>query len=323
VVGQRVVVRRVLRGQTGPSGGPALTDLLGVCEAWGPEIAAVRGEDGALVEIPLADIVSGKPVPPRPSRFTRLSVDEVERRATALFRPAVIEEVGDWLLRYSGGVNGRPNSILPIGDPGLPLEEALAVAETFYAAHDRSPCAQVVVGSEVQVALEDRGWTRLRPDESDTDVQLVGVAALSRTLAGVDTGTVDLADTVRYDWLVGNDRAQANFAVVSQSLALPDAAFVEIAEDGAQVARGRVNLDGDWAFFGDLTVQPAARRRGLARTVMAAVTAWSAERGASVMLLQVLADNEPAQALYASLGFERHHSYRYLTPPDVEPVATR
>jgi hypothetical protein len=31
VVGQRVVVRRVVHGETGPSGGPALTDLLGTC----------------------------------------------------------------------------------------------------------------------------------------------------------------------------------------------------------------------------------------------------------------------------------------------------
>ena len=31
VVGERVVVRRLLRGETGPTGGPAFTDLLGTC----------------------------------------------------------------------------------------------------------------------------------------------------------------------------------------------------------------------------------------------------------------------------------------------------
>ncbi len=39
VVGQRVVVRRVLPGETGPSGGPALTDVLGVCESWSAGVA--------------------------------------------------------------------------------------------------------------------------------------------------------------------------------------------------------------------------------------------------------------------------------------------
>lgn len=68
VVGRRVVVRRLLRGETGPSGGPAMTDVLGVCESWRDGRCVVRREDGSTVEIATADIVSGKPVPPRPSR---------------------------------------------------------------------------------------------------------------------------------------------------------------------------------------------------------------------------------------------------------------
>jgi ribosomal protein S18 acetylase RimI-like enzyme len=314
VVGQRVVVRRIVRGETGPSGGPALTDLLGTCESWDAEATTIRAEDGSLVRILLADIVSGKPVPPRASRFSRLTAEEVERRATALFRPAEVEHVGDWLLRYAGGTNGRPNSILPVGDPGLPLDDALARAADFYAAHGREPVAQVVVGSAVQTELEDRGWVRLRPEEADTEVRLAGVAALARLLAGEDTHAVRFADAVTHDWLVGNVGAQANYAVVAATLDLPGATFASIADGDAQLARARVNLAGDWAFLADLTVQPHARRTGLGRRITAALVEWAAERGASVVLLQVVADNVPAQRLYDSLGFERHHAYRYLTP---------
>ncbi|MFT4008495.1 MAG: hypothetical protein QM655_00480 [Nocardioidaceae bacterium] len=68
-VGLRVVVRRVVRSETGPSGGPALTDVLGVLESWDQTTADVRSDrTGELVTIAIADIVSGKPVPPRPSR---------------------------------------------------------------------------------------------------------------------------------------------------------------------------------------------------------------------------------------------------------------
>ena len=77
------------------------------------------------------------------------------------------------------------------------------------------------------------------------------------------------------------------------------------------MARARVHVVDGWAYLADLTVAPTHRRRGLARIMMAATTEWAAERGASAMALQVLADNEPAQALYAGLGFERHHAYRY------------
>jgi hypothetical protein len=68
VVGRRVVVRRVLRGEQGPSGGPALTDVLGVCTAWGEDAAVIRREDGSEISIAIRDIVAGKPVPPPPPR---------------------------------------------------------------------------------------------------------------------------------------------------------------------------------------------------------------------------------------------------------------
>ena len=71
VVGQRVVVRRVVPGETGPSGGPAMTDVLGVCLRWSDGECVVQPETGPAVTIPLRLIVSGKPVPPRPPRGPR------------------------------------------------------------------------------------------------------------------------------------------------------------------------------------------------------------------------------------------------------------
>src|SRR5690242_21805991 len=80
VVGQRVVVRRVLPGETGPSGGPAMTDLLGTCTSWGDGVCVVVPEDGEPVTIRLDEIVSGKPVAPRPSVRHRVSPVECQRR---------------------------------------------------------------------------------------------------------------------------------------------------------------------------------------------------------------------------------------------------
>ncbi|MGH3385044.1 MAG: hypothetical protein ACRDO1_10735 [Nocardioidaceae bacterium] len=67
-VGHRVVVRRVLPGETGPSGGPAMTDVLGDLEAWEGGELRVRRRDGALVSVPERDVVGGKRVPPAPRR---------------------------------------------------------------------------------------------------------------------------------------------------------------------------------------------------------------------------------------------------------------
>src|SRR5215210_4022611 len=85
VVGTRVVVRRLLRGETGPSGGPAMSDVLGVCLSWGEGFCVLSPTSGGTpVHIAIADIVSGKPVPPRPSPRLRVGPREAQTRSFAL-----------------------------------------------------------------------------------------------------------------------------------------------------------------------------------------------------------------------------------------------
>ncbi|WP_310964805.1 GNAT family N-acetyltransferase [Nocardioides terrisoli] len=312
VVGQRVVVRRLLPGQLGPTGGPAFTDVLGICESWADGVVVVRREDGTTVPIRIAEIVSGKPVPPRPSRFARWSADEVEARAAHIVRPIETVHLGDWLLRSTGGSTRRANSLLPVGTPDRPLPEALAAVARFYGERDRPAWAQVVAGSEVEASLLEHGW---RPDPgSDTHVMLAGTAGLSRRLRGHDRAGVRHQGAVDRDWLVGRPEALSDYDRVAAMLELPDATFASIEHDGRQLARGRVNLVEDWALLADLVVQPDHRLEGLAHRITAALTDWAGERGATAMLLQVHSANEPAQRLYDGLGFELHHTYRYLAP---------
>src|SRR3954470_22909609 len=130
VVGTRVVVRRVLRGETGPSGGPAMTDVLGVCTAWGGGVCVIEPTSGGdPVAIAIADIVSGKPVPPRPSPRLRVSPREAQLRGFALFPDLEVAQVpgpAGWLLRSSATATARrANSVLafPVAPPGTSYEE--------------------------------------------------------------------------------------------------------------------------------------------------------------------------------------------------------
>lgn len=70
----------MVEGERGPTGGPAFTDVLGVCAAWTDTDCVVMTADGNSVTIPRRLIVSGKPVPPRASRYSRLSRADVEAR---------------------------------------------------------------------------------------------------------------------------------------------------------------------------------------------------------------------------------------------------
>src|SRR5262245_41846820 len=102
-----------------------MTDVLGTLVSWDDETCVVAPESGATVTIPVGEIVTGKPVPPRGSVRQRVSVREAEVRALPLWVEPTTADLGDWVLRLVTGERGRgsrrANSCLAVGDPGLPV----------------------------------------------------------------------------------------------------------------------------------------------------------------------------------------------------------
>ena len=292
VVGERVVVRRLLRGETGPTGGPAFTDLLGTCLSWGEGVCVVAPESGEPVRIALADIVSGKPVPPRPSVRQRVPTREAEVRGLRMLPGTHTEQLGEWVLRTDpapvGRLYKRANSALAIGDPGVPVEEAAAHVVEWYAARDRDPLAQVEAGSVSEAGLLAAGWRPLEHGEAE-----LRLGSVSRTRRGL--GPIAGAAVVAPE--SGEDRV-----------------VVVVPGEREPLAEGRAVLDGDWLGVHELRVRLEHRRRGLARDVVSTLLEWGAERGALTAWLHVESDNHPARALYDSLGLGVHHTVRYLSP---------
>lgn len=326
-MGQRVVVRRVIPGETGPTGGPAFTDVLGVMESWSDEEAAVRKENGELVLIRISDIVSGKPVPPRPSVRLRVPVEVAERRALSSWPARETQPLGDWLLRASDGYSARANSALADGDPGTSFEEAVARMKAFYAERSLPPWVQVVVGSDVHRAFESDGWGPARPGEADSLFQIASVSSalrvLRRSLPEV-VPAVDVVPRVDDGWLTGDPRAASYGAAARAVLEGPaDVGFASVRAGSdevvaiGRVARGSGAVPGDdeWAGVTNVWVSAGHRRRGLGTVLMSALLEWAAERGVTTASLQVRADNTAALGAYGRLGFVTHHAYRYLAAP--------
>src|SRR6185503_13231814 len=158
---KRVVVRRLVPGETGPSGGPAMTDVLGICLSWDGTTCVVQPESGPAVSIPLDLIVTGKPVPPRASIRQRVSAREAERHSLPLWPLVERVPLGEWELRTDpapvGRLLKRANSCLAFGDPGIPLPEAAGVVREFYTTRGRDALAQVELGSAEETALAGLG----------------------------------------------------------------------------------------------------------------------------------------------------------------------
>ncbi|MDN5894388.1 MAG: hypothetical protein L0H93_10220, partial [Nocardioides sp.] len=252
VVGKRVVVRRVLRGEVGPTGGPAMTDVLGVCTSWGEGECVVAPESGPAVTITIADIVSGKPVPPRPSVRHRVCARDAEGHALVLWPDVERRSLGDWELRTDpapvGRLLKRANSCLAIGDPGTSYDEAEAAVRAFYAERSRQPIVQVETGSGAGDWFEGHGWEVI--PGGDSHFQLASLAQLSRSLRPVSRR--DFADLLAGE--VGELPVSVGLATDGPRVNL------EVRHGDRVVARGRAGASGDWLGVHAFAVEPDNRR---------------------------------------------------------------
>ncbi|MFF8551695.1 GNAT family N-acetyltransferase [Streptomyces sp. NPDC015501] len=313
-VGKRVSVRR--RRDIGGTGAE-FTDTVGVLTSWTDGVLSITRKSGESVRIVESSLVAGKVVPAAPARRRgpAASFGELAAVTARAWQPVESEALGEWRLRAAAGFTRRANSVLPLGDPGLPVGEALGRVRAWYAERGLPPYVQTATGAagtqEVLCAeLERHGWRR------EVSAQ-VRIAALAPVGDGEPDGTaVRLTREPDAAWLSRYQRFSVPGPQVLPVLRSgPSVWFAVVAGDGdAPDAIGRCVVDGRWAGFMAVEVAPERRRRGLATAVMTALARRALDEGASAAWLQVEEDNDGARALYDGMGFALHHRYHHYRP---------
>src|SRR4051794_15576485 len=261
-----------------------MTDVLGVCESWADGVVVVRREQGDVVPIDPADIVSGKPVPPRPTRYRHLDPVEADRLALPGWQPVESEPLGEWVLRASGGFSSRANSTLALGDPGLRVDEAVTQVAAWYRDRALPPRAHVHPDSAGAHAFGTAGWTTYE----STFLMLASVARVLRRLGPTPEVEVLHATTVDDGWLVSDERAGRFGVPARQVLEAGEVTFATVRDpSGAVLARGRTAFHGDWVGVSSLATREDVRRTGLGTAVLRSLLEWGAERGGTTTYLQV------------------------------------
>ncbi len=100
--------------------------------------------------------------------------------------------------------------------------------------------------------------------------------------------------------------------------------FFVIEENGRIIATTLLAFAGPTAYISTVAVDPAYRRRGLARRLLESSRAAAARRGSTYLALDVLASNAPARALYESIGYRALRSNMQMVcdlPNGVAPAA--
>ncbi|MEV3971858.1 GNAT family N-acetyltransferase [Streptomyces sp. NPDC050698] len=312
-VGKRVSVRSLIEHE---APGEKFTDTVGVLTSWDNGVLLITRKSGESVRIAESALVAGKVVPSAPARRRgpAASYGELARVTARAWRPVESDRLGDWELRAASGFTRRANSVLPLGTPGLPLDEALDAVRRWYAERGLPAYVQTATGAEgtqelLCAELEERGWRREVTAELWT-------GPLAPVADRGDPAPVVLSREADEGWLGRYQRKGVSEVALRVLAGGPSVWFASVPGPAGPAAIGRCVVDGRWAGFAAVEVDPALRRQGLATAVMAALARRALDEGASAAWLQVEAENAGARALYAGMGFAAHHAYHHYRAPD-------
>ena len=236
--------------------------------------------------------------------------------------PALGEVLLDgWLLRFAGGFTGRSNSAHPMyppaaagayADPAAVREKVRACERVYEAAGlpPRFKLTPASVPAGLDRVLADAGYR----DAGGASVQVcdlaeadVAPAASARAWDGPAAEWLDAYAAFNGLPVRHRDTLAAIVAAI-----VPRRRLLAIEEGGELVACGLGVVLPPFVGLFDIATRPDRRRRGLGRRVVGDLLDWGREHGATVGCLQVVPENAPAVALYASLGFREAYRYRYL-----------
>jgi N-acetylglutamate synthase len=247
-----------------------------------------------------------------------ISIRDLEEAAAGGWRAPEETRLGAWLLRAAGGFTGRANSVLATGDPGMPLADAVVEVIRWYAARGLPAMVSVAYpigdprADPVDRFLAGRGWLV----RSGAATVMTAVSAAVADAAAAER--VDLDAEPDEPWLARYRFRGRAVPPIARRLLLsaPWQRFASVREAGRTIAVGRVAVADGWAGLTAVEVDPAHRRRGLARAITGALAAAAVQRGAASLYLQVEDGNSAARTLYRQAGFSDHHGYHYRVAPD-------
>jgi ribosomal protein S18 acetylase RimI-like enzyme len=262
-------------------------------------------------------------------------VAAIEEANVNAFPSAMAHFDGRWMLRLSPGNPARRVNSLNIYDASDDADagDRLAAAQALFASHGvpfhlrRTPLTPAAVLD----ICDRRGWPQAgRSDvwaRRIADAPACGVAAADA--AGATIQTTDLASWLTAFAETGGTRPETVTPVALEQLGsalsrVASPCVCLVARDEAGRASGVAVAIADRGLLGiyDVAVAPGARRRGLGARLVEACLAAGRAAGADTAWLQVTAENGPARALYAGLGFSHVYDYAYRHPPagDAKPV---
>lgn len=239
------------------------------------------------------------------------------------------DRLGGWMLRASSGFTARGNSVLTAGSPGMPLPDAVAVVQDWYAARGL-PARFALVTDAAGAPTDPLLWERLTTLGYAADQPTLAMTASASELPALTEASPPVrADTrLTQPWLEAFAAYRSIVPGVAEQILTGSMSqlFLEVPagpDESDQPAEPlgaivRVALYPGWAGLHAMWVAPQRRRQGLATGLVAAVGQLCREHHIPDVYLLVQRANSAAREAFGGMGFRDHHGQLYLQRPTPE-----
>jgi GNAT superfamily N-acetyltransferase len=222
----------------------------------------------------------------------------------ATWPAAARHQAGGWLVGEGRGGGKRVSSAIALSGDAL---STIDLAEAAHAHLGQPPLFCLRPGQEaLDNALAARGYAKIDPVviyRCATD-RIADAPPERLTTFPIWPPLAIMAE------LWEEEHIDAARLAVMDRVTGPRTAILGRMDDRAAGA-AFVGIAGDVAMVHALHVDPAMRRKGLARNLMRAAGQWARAAGASHLALAVTEANTAANGLYRALGMERAAHYHY------------
>ena len=239
---------------------------------------------------------------------------EIEPLAVAVWPAREILACDGWLMRFTGGLTHRGNSVATFAFQGADVSIAVDEVERKYKVRNLVPMFQIatwVQPDDLAGILTARDYEAIAPTfvRVATPADMIGRLP-SPGEVSVETGASEAFAALVVKGSRTEADGQERIGILSR-IAVPHVCVTALS-DGVAVSCGTAAIVEGNVGVNLMRTSIAHRRHGHAQRVLAAIARWAECQGARRIHLGVEMANAPAIALYARAGFKPAYSYRYF-----------
>jgi ribosomal protein S18 acetylase RimI-like enzyme len=218
-----------------------------------------------------------------------------------------------WLLRHSGGPTRRPNSLNPTRSAAHECGALIDAADAFYTARGQRPIFRLPkIGPDIGKELDKAGYG------GEEGWSLTLLAEEITVPPDTPCHKVSLSPAPSQDWIASRHTLSGTlpedqpFYNRMLTLIRGPVCFAALEVESVPCAQAYGTIQQGLLVLESVVTDATCRNKGYGRAVVGALLGWGKQAGAQAACLQVVADNDPALALYARLGFSKTlYGYHY------------